>query len=100
MSCTAPDGIRIGKTGIAVCSLQVDVKLQVIVQQSWGQREATCITRHVICFQDTILVAVTERQTVWQIVRQFARNAKVVVRSKSCSENLVVPISIHIIVQK
>ena len=99
VSCTAPDGVGVGETGVAVGLLEVDIEFQVVVEQCGRQRKAAGVARHIVGLEDAVLIAVAERQAVGQHA-ELAGDAQIVVGTESGLEDFVVPVGVNIRVEQ
>ena len=60
MSGSTPYGTCVGKGVVTICALAVNHELEMIVEQSGREGHTGCISCHIVGFENTVLVAISE----------------------------------------
>ena len=94
VGCTSPDCRLVGKAVLVDCSLSIDVKAQIIVEERRRERDASCVASGIVGLEDTILIVVAERHTEREILGYAAGNAQVVVGSECCLVDFIIPVGV------
>ena len=82
-------------TSLGIHELTINIKGKVIIQEAWIQIQAGSVTLIVGSFQCTILVGVTQRKTIRNML-ETTSHSYVVVSADGCTEDFLVPVCVRI----
>ena len=83
----------IGITVVDIHTLTVDIEVEVVIEERWSEVEAGGNTLHVRGFDGTILVGITDRETIRHVLCA-TRDRDVVVSRNGGTIDLVLPIGV------